>query len=270
MKTQKMTLKELLSTTHEARWVGTKDEDGSYRRGLKVVQILGETLPVSKINAHSVIKLKGVLKASGLASSSVNRHLAALSALLSMAEDLQQITWKPSMKREQEPEGRQRVITGDELKSILDLLPEASAQLALFLAETGCRVSEALQLQWVNVHQDSVTLRNTKSGKPRTVPLTEKAKVLLSSLRGQERPFMVNQFTFLSHWNKAKAQTSLKDDPEVVPHALRHTFASRLVRSSVPLQVIQSLLGHSNIMTTCRYSHFHSEQAVSAIKTLET
>lgn len=40
-----------------------------------------------------------------------------------------------------------------------------------------------------------------------------------------------------------------------VPHDLRHTYASRLVRAGVPLIRVRDLLGHESIKTTERYAH---------------
>jgi len=39
------------------------------------------------------------------------------------------------------------------------------------------------------------------------------------------------------------------------PHALRHTYASRLVTNGVTIARVQKLLGHSSIVTTERYGH---------------
>jgi site-specific recombinase XerD len=36
-------------------------------------------------------------------------------------------------------------------------------------------------------------------------------------------------------------------------HQLRHSFATALVRRGVQLQIVQQLLGHERISTTCRY-----------------
>ncbi len=43
------------------------------------------------------------------------------------------------------------------------------------------------------------------------------------------------------------------------PHALRHTFASRLLQSGVSLAKVSKLLGHSSIAMTARYAHLADE-----------
>ena len=60
---------------------------------------------------------------------------------------------------------------------------------------------------------------------------------------------------------------------KVNPHALRHTFATRLVEESVPLSVVKDLLGHSSIAVTQRYTHRNSDlerEAVGSISAYMT
>ena len=52
-------------------------------------------------------------------------------------------------------------------------------------------------------------------------------------------------------------------------HALRHTYATVLVRSGiVPLSVVQKLLGHEKIETTMIYVHTNMEDMTDAVKVL--
>ena len=51
-------------------------------------------------------------------------------------------------------------------------------------------------------------------------------------------------------------------------HALRHTFATRLVEQKVPLRIVQELLGHASIQTTQRYAHVLEEPGKNAVNSL--
>jgi len=49
-------------------------------------------------------------------------------------------------------------------------------------------------------------------------------------------------------------------------HSLRHTFASRLVNSGVPLAMVRELVGHSSEQMTAHYSHVSNDAVVAALK----
>ncbi len=58
--------------------------------------------------------------------------------------------------------------------------------------------------------------------------------------------------------------------PHIKFHALRHTFATRILEANVHPKVAQELLGHSNASTTLDiYSHVLPNQKRDAIKKLE-
>ncbi len=54
----------------------------------------------------------------------------------------------------------------------------------------------------------------------------------------------------------------------VTPHMLRHTFASRLMRTS-PVRVVMELLGHKNLASTQIYMHPNQTDLDNAVKSLE-
>ncbi len=48
---------------------------------------------------------------------------------------------------------------------------------------------------------------------------------------------------------------------EVHPHTLRHSYATHLQNSGVPLNIIQNMLGHERIETTTIYTHMGIDKA---------
>ena len=59
------------------------------------------------------------------------------------------------------------------------------------------------------------------------------------------------------------------NDKEAVPHALRHTFCSRLVQRGVPILTVKELAGHLSLETTLRYAHLAPHNLVDAVNLLE-
>lgn len=205
----------------------------------------------------------------------INRKLSALYKLLRKAERSGIITKLPSYVRLPEKNQRIRFLTKLEEEMLFELLcakNKLHEDLCIFLIDSGARVGEALALKHGDVAHGKATFWITKSGKSRTVPLTERAQEAVSRNRyAAGGPFSAIKYqNFLYDWHRAKKACGLADDKQVVPHILRHTCASRLVQAGIDLRRVQTFLGHQNIQMTIRYAHLATNDLDQCVAALDT
>ena len=132
-----------------------------------------------------------------------------------------------------------------------------------FIAQTGLRKSEAINLKWsdIRIPENYFTLEKTKEKRPRSIPLSPKARTIIDSIIA---PGNI-EYVFLDESGKqisvshidygfrlAIRKSGLRG---VCLHSLRHSFASRLVQRGASLPDLQALLGHSSPTMTARYAH---------------
>jgi len=271
------TLSQLQIMTEKTVWRGQKGERTAVTNSLHVVRILGDNFSVADLDTPVIIGLTAALRSEGLDNGTVNRKLAALSRMITLALDTGALNRRPKITRLKEKEGRLRFLSTSEEKEMLYTLFKLDndiGDLCQFLLETGCRSGEALKLRWSDVLKDSIVLKKTKSGKPRTVPMTVNASAVLRRRKKRSPnvgPFnLVIQSRLNAVWNTAKAcHDWAKDDVEVVPHCLRHTCASRLAMADVHLIRIMRWMGHSSITQTMRYAHLAPQELETAREQLE-
>lgn len=145
-----------------------------------------------------------------------------------------------------------------------------------FMYATGCRVSEACDLQLDALHLDQgLVILMGKGSKQRMVPIGDCAIVavlayleegraaLLAKARGTARR---NAFVFLNCRGARLSRQGffqrLREHAiragitrPVSPHKLRHSFATHLIEGGADLRAVQTLLGHADISTTQVYTH---------------
>jgi integrase len=241
-------------------WEGKRNQQESYLITEELIRRLGAETPVANISAAAIQDLILELRLIN-SGARINRKMSALRMLLKHCYARGAITQVPVFPKPQpESEGRERFLTKDETEAVINSLSSVHHQdFARFLLHTGARIGEALALRWQDVGDDRVTFRwdTTKAKRTRTVGLNEAAKNAVHHGRaaGWSMPWEGIEYrTFLRDWDQAKHKAGLGDDPEVVPHILRHTHASWLVQRGVPIQVVSKLLGHSSITITMRYA----------------
>ena len=87
------------------------------------------------------------LEDDGKSDATINRYLAAVSKVFTVAQDRDGVTGKPKFPRRKESAGRVRWLTATEEASMLDRLGGHERDLFIVLVDTGLRVGEALALE---------------------------------------------------------------------------------------------------------------------------
>ena len=181
---------------------------------------------------------------------------------------------------------RQRYLKPDECTALLTALKPHSEHvysISILSLDTGMRFSEIANLEWqdVNIFAESLFLRDTKSGRNRTVFMTARVKELFQKMppgKPDELVFPDRNGKIMRHISKTFNETvdkiglnkGITDSRyKAVFHSLRHTHASRLLESGVDIYNVKGLLGHQSIQTTERYTHTRDETLKNALKIME-
>jgi integrase len=180
----------------------------------------------------------------------------------------------PEFRREKERAGRIRYLDRAEEALLFSRIRERSEdcwRLCVFLVDTGARLGEALRLRWPDIDGRRATFWVTKSGRSRSVPLTQRARDALAVREARSKgPFChIAPHRFRAIWNDAKAEMGLSGDKDLVPHVLRHTCATRLVKGGIDIRRVQMWLGHQTLTMTMRYAHLATFDLDNCVAVLE-
>lgn len=218
----------------------------------------------------------------------VNREIAHIQAAVNHLRgrgfELPEIRWGDAKEHSAEVK-RVRCLTADEESRLMAALQKRKPDLiplVLFSIMCGQRKSATINLRWDRVDLDAMVATVELKGKgkrPRfhQFPLTDAAAALIKAQpkvagceqvftyscekdtvsRGGEWRYAGKRYPFTqAGWTKAwKAALKLAGIEDFRFHDLRHTCATRLVRSTGNLQLAKNLLGHEQIQTTDRYAN---------------
>ncbi|MBL7153907.1 MAG: site-specific integrase [Phycisphaerae bacterium] len=160
-----------------------------------------------------------------------------------------------NIEKVREDPPRVRVVSKDEFKKLLAVCKDDEADVILFLANTGLRASEFLNLEWADVREDLRALTFSGKGrKMRTIPLNPRCSSILSKLKRESELSgfqLVEVFRYRKKlYNLCTGLAARAGVPRFGPHALRHLMATRLMQKGVPIAKISKILGHSSVKTT--------------------
>jgi len=174
---------------------------------------------------------------------------------------------------------RERRLSDDEYKMLGEALRladvkriwPAAVAAARFLAVTGWRSGEALELRWADVDlvRRTATLPNTKTGRSVRPLSREACEILRTRSRSSDLVFPATRGNtdvimsgFKKMWKKIAELGNLSAD--VTPHTLRHSFTSLAADLGYSELTIGALVGHRGRTITSRYVHSADAVLLSA------
>ena len=216
-------------------------------------------------------KLRGRVRVSG-GVGSATRTVAALGSVLTYAVAEGIIDHNPTHGVKKPAIGkRERRLTPPEYAAFGAALNEAEldetkawqgVSALRFIALTGCRLGEAINLRWteVDIKNCLLKLEDSKTGKS-VRPLGAPAVALLKRLAAGSN----YEFVFPSDTMENRPYAGIKrfyralfkaaELEGVTPHVLRHSFASVGADLGFSDSTIGSMLGHTGSGITSRYTH---------------
>ena len=197
----------------------------------------------------------------------LNRKLSSINAFFSFCHKQDFIYEKIKIPMARVPKNLPKYINNDEILDGLNLIDRHTLlglrdyALILFLYASGCRISEALNVQRSDIVEGWLKIRFAKGEKERVVPLAPVATQALESyLREQS---MHSSHIWLNYKGEPLSRISaykiVKKYLGVSPHVLRHSFATSLIVGGADLRVVQELLGHASLETTQIYTHIEKQ-----------
>jgi site-specific recombinase XerD len=141
----------------------------------------------------------------------------------------------------------------------------------------GLRRSELANLKTSDIRfkKQIIFIEQAKNKKDRFVPINEICLKYCENYIKYIRPKLINpKFNIpnliLSYSGKAIPPDTFNDllapaikkanlKKKITLHSFRHTFATHLIQSGMPLRYVQELLGHTNLDTTIRYLQLNTK-----------
>lgn len=219
--------------------------------------------------------------AEGRDKATCNRILTVLKAALNRAWEDGHVAsaepWRRVKPFRAADKPKVRHLTEDECRRLLAACPPDFCDMVRAALLTGCRYGELCALRCSDYHPSSgqVSIRASKGGKARDVPLTDEGRELLDRV-AKDRPGDAHAFVQATGepWGTGLQARRMRDtckaagiEPAVSFHILRHCYGSLLAMRGVPLHVIAQVLGHADTrMTSRHYAHLMPSYVADAVR----
>lgn len=157
--------------------------------------------------------------------------------------------------------------------------PERDHAIYLIFLQTGCRLSELVNLTLEQVHlKDSYLRFLGKGNKERIVPLLPETVLALERWLEERSPRVRTDRVFLNRHGRPLGKRGIQNNLKkffkeaglyrkgLSVHKLRHTCLTLLHKKGVNIKLLKEIAGHTNISTTEIYTHVIGEEITEGMK----
>jgi integrase len=171
------------------------------------------------------------------------------------------------------PTGRDRRLTGDEEEKLLERAQQAKSKdiqnIIIIAIETAARRGEIFDMRWQHIDLQKCTwhIPITKTGVPRTVPLSSRARQVLRSIPQRldgkvwslKHPESITKAFVRLCTLSRKGNKQVEQFQDLKFHDLRHEGTSRLFEKGLNIMEVASITGHRDLRCLHRYTHLRAE-----------
>ncbi len=170
------------------------------------------------------------------------------------------------------------VLSIEEIQRMFNVCENKKHKVILaLLYSCSLRVSELINLKWMDIDRSRMIINiiQAKGNKDRQVGLNDKLIGLLADYYREYKSviYVLNGQGESAQYSERSVGEVIKQlatkasicNKRVYTHLMRHTSATHMVESGVDINLIQKLLGHSNVKTTSIYTHI-SHNHISKIQ----
>lgn len=258
----------------------------------RLLPFFGE-LAIEEVSAQRIEEWRarlGADRSRPLTNRTRNKSLTILGGIMERARKLYSLPSNPARDveklRERYDATRFAFYSPEEVHALVRAAAsEQDGALFLTAAFTGLRRGELIALRWRDVDFQRSAVRvagsyangkltTPKSGQGRVVPMVAEVAAVLDrlsrrddSIGDDELVFPGDVGTYLDgsalrrRFVAACARASLRP---IRFHDLRHTFGTLAVRGAESIVELQAWLGHAEVRTTMRYTHYREQQDAAA------
>lgn len=222
------------------------------------------SLPVDALDKQACRDYAAARYRQGVKPGTVATNLGILRAAMNWAAGEKLIAAEPKMELPQSAPPRDRWLTSEEARSLLEAAGAPHIRLFVILAlHTAARAAAILDLTWDRVNEKFIDLNpagrvRTRKGRA-VVPMSPELWRALSEARSGALTDHVIEWAgkpVLSVKKGLERATQRAGLEDVTAHTLRHTAATWMVQAGVPIAKVAAFLGHRDSRTTERvYGH---------------